>query len=198
MALILGNLEEICTFQQMLVQSLEECTKLVPPLAHHRCSIRLTSSEHIQTQKYCRKATWKTNLMLLKSLLGYKDESGNSTRNLTCSTLTHSMYCMLFLSSGFCLSLLKSMSDVLFFRLPESQQRVGGFFLNLMPQMRALYNSYCSNHPSAVNVLTQHRYAYKIYYENLLAIRLFFFFLPVHSILIKYILFKFNYIHEII
>lgn len=66
-ALILGNLEEICTFQQMLVQSLEECTKL-----------------------------------------------------------------------------------------PESQQRVGGFFLNLMPQMKALYTGYCSNHPSAVNVLTQH------------------------------------------
>uniref|UniRef100_A0A672H0E8 Rho guanine nucleotide exchange factor (GEF) 7a n=1 Tax=Salarias fasciatus TaxID=181472 RepID=A0A672H0E8_SALFA len=66
-ALILGNLEEISTFQQMLVQSLEECTKL-----------------------------------------------------------------------------------------PESQQRVGGFFLNLMPQMKALYIGYCSNHPSAVNVLTQH------------------------------------------
>ncbi|XP_071395342.1 rho guanine nucleotide exchange factor 7a isoform X1 [Centroberyx affinis] len=66
-ALILGNLEEISTFQQMLVQSLEECTKL-----------------------------------------------------------------------------------------PESQQRVGGFFLNLMPQMKALYVGYCSNHPSAVNVLTQH------------------------------------------
>ncbi|KAJ3592058.1 hypothetical protein NHX12_007188 [Muraenolepis orangiensis] len=61
-ALILGNLEEISTFQQMLVQSLEECTKL-----------------------------------------------------------------------------------------PESQQRVGGFFLNLMPQMKALYLGYCSNHPSAVN-----------------------------------------------
>lgn len=76
------------------------------------------------------------------------------------STLTHSMYYKLFLSSGFCLSLLKLMSDVLFFRLPENQQRVGGFFLNLMPQMRALYNSYCSNHPSAVNVLTQHRYTY--------------------------------------
>lgn len=30
-ALILGNLEEISTFQQMLVQSLEESTKLVPP-----------------------------------------------------------------------------------------------------------------------------------------------------------------------
>ncbi|XP_032385052.1 rho guanine nucleotide exchange factor 7a isoform X1 [Etheostoma spectabile] len=66
-ALILGNLEEISTFQQMLVQSLEECTKL-----------------------------------------------------------------------------------------PESQQRVGGFFLNLMPQMKALYVGYCSNHPSAVNLLTQH------------------------------------------
>ncbi|KAK7882417.1 hypothetical protein WMY93_028591 [Mugilogobius chulae] len=66
-ALILGNLEEICTFQQMLVQSLEESTKL-----------------------------------------------------------------------------------------PESQQRVGAFFLNLMPQMKALYVAYCSNHPSAVNVLTQH------------------------------------------
>ncbi|CDQ86416.1 unnamed protein product [Oncorhynchus mykiss] len=65
--LILGNLEDINTFQQMLVQSLEECTKL-----------------------------------------------------------------------------------------PESQQRVGGFFMNLMPQMKALYVGYCSNHPSAVNVLTQH------------------------------------------
>uniref|UniRef100_A0A8C6VV62 Rho guanine nucleotide exchange factor (GEF) 7a n=1 Tax=Nothobranchius furzeri TaxID=105023 RepID=A0A8C6VV62_NOTFU len=67
-ALILGNLEEISTFQQMLVQSLEDSTKL-----------------------------------------------------------------------------------------PESQQRIGSFFLNLMPQMKALYVGYCSNHPSAVNVLTQHR-----------------------------------------
>ncbi|XP_078147184.1 rho guanine nucleotide exchange factor 7b isoform X4 [Centroberyx gerrardi] len=41
-------------------------------------------------------------------------------------------------------------------KLPESQQRVGGFFLNLMPQMKTLYVAYCSNHPSAVNVLTQH------------------------------------------
>lgn len=34
MSLILGNLEEISTFQQMLVQSLEECTKLVPPCTY--------------------------------------------------------------------------------------------------------------------------------------------------------------------
>ncbi|XP_030057398.1 rho guanine nucleotide exchange factor 7 isoform X4 [Microcaecilia unicolor] len=64
---LLGNLEEVCSFQQKLVQSLEECTKL-----------------------------------------------------------------------------------------PEAQQRVGGCFLNLMPQMRSLYLAYCANHPSAVNVLTQH------------------------------------------
>ncbi|XP_064413687.1 rho guanine nucleotide exchange factor 7 isoform X2 [Latimeria chalumnae] len=64
---IMGNLEEICSFQQMLVQSLEECTKS-----------------------------------------------------------------------------------------PESQQRVGGCFLNLIPQMKSLYLIYCANHPSAVNVLTEH------------------------------------------
>ncbi|OCT95376.1 rho guanine nucleotide exchange factor 7 isoform X4 [Xenopus laevis] len=64
---LIGNLEEICAFQQMLVQSLEECTKL-----------------------------------------------------------------------------------------PEGQQRVGGCFMSLMPQMKSLYLAYCANHPSAVNVLTQH------------------------------------------
>lgn len=64
---LMGNLEEISSFQQMLVQSLEECTKL-----------------------------------------------------------------------------------------PEAQQRVGGCFLNLMSQMKNLYLAYCANHPSAVNVLTEH------------------------------------------
>uniref|UniRef100_A0A8C1TLN6 Rho guanine nucleotide exchange factor (GEF) 7a n=1 Tax=Cyprinus carpio TaxID=7962 RepID=A0A8C1TLN6_CYPCA len=66
-SVILGNLEEISTFQQTLVQSLEDCTKL-----------------------------------------------------------------------------------------PEMQQKVGGFFLNLMPQIRSLYVSYCSNHPSTVSILTDH------------------------------------------
>ncbi|XP_066872967.1 rho guanine nucleotide exchange factor 7 isoform X3 [Kogia breviceps] len=64
---LMGNLEEICSFQQMLVQSLEECTKM-----------------------------------------------------------------------------------------PEAQQRVGGCFVNLMPQMKTLYLAYCANHPSAVSVLTEH------------------------------------------
>ncbi|NXB08674.1 ARHG6 factor, partial [Cnemophilus loriae] len=41
-------------------------------------------------------------------------------------------------------------------KLPENQQRVGGCFMNLIPQFRSLYLTYCANHPSAVNVLTQH------------------------------------------
>ncbi|XP_054852228.1 rho guanine nucleotide exchange factor 6 isoform X3 [Eublepharis macularius] len=41
-------------------------------------------------------------------------------------------------------------------KLPEHQQKVGGCFLSLMPQFRSLYLTYCANHPSAVNVLTQH------------------------------------------
>ncbi|NWX19256.1 ARHG6 factor, partial [Aegotheles bennettii] len=41
-------------------------------------------------------------------------------------------------------------------KLPENLQRVGGCFMNLMPQFRSLYLTYCANHPSAVNVLTQH------------------------------------------
>ncbi|XP_078402219.1 rho guanine nucleotide exchange factor 7-like isoform X1 [Cetorhinus maximus] len=66
MGYLLGNLEDICSFQQILVQSLEECTKL-----------------------------------------------------------------------------------------PESQQKVGGCFGNLMSQMKSLYLAYCANHPCAVHVLTE-------------------------------------------
>ncbi|XP_061660647.1 rho guanine nucleotide exchange factor 7b isoform X2 [Syngnathoides biaculeatus] len=42
-------------------------------------------------------------------------------------------------------------------KLPECQQRIGGFFLRLMHQMKNLYLAYCANHPSAISVLTQHR-----------------------------------------
>ncbi|KAG7215727.1 hypothetical protein INR49_022084 [Caranx melampygus] len=41
-------------------------------------------------------------------------------------------------------------------KLPENQQRIGGFFLSLMAQMKIIYVAYCSSHPSAVSVLTQH------------------------------------------
>ncbi|XP_061454084.1 rho guanine nucleotide exchange factor 6 isoform X2 [Rhineura floridana] len=41
-------------------------------------------------------------------------------------------------------------------KLPEHQQKVGNCFMSLMAQFRSLYLTYCANHPSAVNVLTQH------------------------------------------
>uniref|UniRef100_A0AAR2JUS0 Rac/Cdc42 guanine nucleotide exchange factor (GEF) 6 n=1 Tax=Pygocentrus nattereri TaxID=42514 RepID=A0AAR2JUS0_PYGNA len=41
-------------------------------------------------------------------------------------------------------------------KMPEGQQRLGGCYLNLMCQIRILYLSYCSSHPSAVCVLTDH------------------------------------------
>ncbi|XP_027020562.1 rho guanine nucleotide exchange factor 7a isoform X3 [Tachysurus fulvidraco] len=56
--------------------------------------------------------------------------------------------------STFQQTLVQSLEDCT--KLPELQQKVGSFFLNLMPKMRALYTGYCSNHPSAVNILTDH------------------------------------------
>ncbi|XP_069376621.1 rho guanine nucleotide exchange factor 7b isoform X1 [Paralichthys olivaceus] len=51
-------------------------------------------------------------------------------------------------------------------KLPESQQRIGGFFLGLIPQMKNLYMAYCSSHPSAVSVLTQHSEVLGEYMES--------------------------------
>uniref|UniRef100_A0A8C8SPB3 Rac/Cdc42 guanine nucleotide exchange factor 6 n=1 Tax=Pelusios castaneus TaxID=367368 RepID=A0A8C8SPB3_9SAUR len=51
-------------------------------------------------------------------------------------------------------------------KLPENQQRVGGCFMNLMPQFQSLYSTYCANHPSAVNVLTQHSDELEKFMEN--------------------------------
>ncbi|XP_076857951.1 rho guanine nucleotide exchange factor 7a isoform X2 [Brachyhypopomus gauderio] len=56
--------------------------------------------------------------------------------------------------STFQQALVQSLEDCT--KLPELQQRVGSFFLNLMPRMRSLYMAYCSNHPSAVIILTDH------------------------------------------
>lgn len=41
-------------------------------------------------------------------------------------------------------------------KLPENHQKVGGCFLSLFNRFECLYLMYCANHPSAVNVLTQH------------------------------------------
>ncbi|XP_045394800.1 rho guanine nucleotide exchange factor 6 isoform X1 [Lemur catta] len=41
-------------------------------------------------------------------------------------------------------------------KFPENQHKVGGCLLSLMPHFKSMYLAYCANHPSAVNVLTQH------------------------------------------
>uniref|UniRef100_A0AAQ4PC18 Rac/Cdc42 guanine nucleotide exchange factor 6 n=1 Tax=Gasterosteus aculeatus aculeatus TaxID=481459 RepID=A0AAQ4PC18_GASAC len=41
-------------------------------------------------------------------------------------------------------------------KVPEGQQRVAGCYLNLMCQIKNLYMAYCSSHPSAVCILTDH------------------------------------------
>lgn len=45
------------------------------------------------------------------------------------------------------------------YRVPEGQQRVAGCYLNMMCQIKTLYLTYCSSHPSAVGILTDHRSA---------------------------------------
>ncbi|XP_047440724.1 rho guanine nucleotide exchange factor 6 isoform X2 [Mugil cephalus] len=41
-------------------------------------------------------------------------------------------------------------------KVPEGQQRVAGCYLNLMCQIKTLYLAYCSSHPLAVSILTDH------------------------------------------
>ncbi|XP_035872841.1 rho guanine nucleotide exchange factor 6 isoform X2 [Phyllostomus discolor] len=51
-------------------------------------------------------------------------------------------------------------------KFPENQHKVGGCLLNLMPHFKSMYLAYCANHPSAVNVLTQHSDDLKQFMEN--------------------------------
>ncbi|XP_041431075.1 rho guanine nucleotide exchange factor 6 isoform X3 [Xenopus laevis] len=51
-------------------------------------------------------------------------------------------------------------------KLPENHQKVGGCFLNVFNQFMSLYLSYCSNHPTAVRVLTQQSDELGIFMEN--------------------------------
>ncbi|XP_028353307.1 rho guanine nucleotide exchange factor 7 isoform X2 [Physeter macrocephalus] len=112
---LMGNLEEICSFQQMLVQSLEECTKN-PGLVHRSWRLDAGEKDGLGWLLYGRTAS----------------EAGPSRRWLVVGA--HTVWDW----------------------MPEAQQRVGGCFLNLMPQMKTLYLAYCANHPSAVSVLTEH------------------------------------------
>ncbi|XP_063102528.1 rho guanine nucleotide exchange factor 6 isoform X4 [Cavia porcellus] len=51
-------------------------------------------------------------------------------------------------------------------KFPENQHKVGGCLLNLMPHFKSMYLAYCANHPSAVNVLTQHSDDLEKFMEN--------------------------------
>ncbi|XP_032331724.1 rho guanine nucleotide exchange factor 6 isoform X5 [Camelus ferus] len=51
-------------------------------------------------------------------------------------------------------------------KFPENQHKVGGCLLNLMPHFKSMYLAYCANHPSAVNVLTQHSDELEQFMEN--------------------------------
>ncbi|XP_066562280.1 rho guanine nucleotide exchange factor 7b isoform X2 [Amia ocellicauda] len=89
----------------------------------------------------------------LQSLLSNYLRSLQSTEKLSSSDITHILGNLEEIST-FQQMLVQSLEECT--KLPEAQQRVGGFFLNLMPQMKNLYVAYCANHPSAVNVLTEH------------------------------------------
>nr|XP_058897889.1 rho guanine nucleotide exchange factor 7 isoform X2 [Kogia breviceps] len=112
---LMGNLEEICSFQQMLVQSLEECTKNPGLVPRSWCPVT-GEEDGLAWLLYGRAAS----------------EAGPSPRWLVVGA--HTVWDW----------------------MPEAQQRVGGCFVNLMPQMKTLYLAYCANHPSAVSVLTEH------------------------------------------
>ncbi|KAL8593948.1 hypothetical protein ACOMHN_021800 [Nucella lapillus] len=42
-------------------------------------------------------------------------------------------------------------------KLPLTQRRVGGLFMQFAPRLKELYLTYCANHPRAVSVLQSHR-----------------------------------------
>ncbi|XP_016381107.1 rho guanine nucleotide exchange factor 7-like isoform X2 [Sinocyclocheilus rhinocerous] len=99
----------------------------------------------VQTEtEYCKE---------LQTLLSTYLRALQPTDGLSMSDISHIMGNLEEISS-FQQTLVNSLEESV--KVPESQQRIGGFFLSLISQMRSLYVTYCSNHPSAVNVLTQH------------------------------------------
>uniref|UniRef100_A0A671M159 Rho guanine nucleotide exchange factor 6-like n=1 Tax=Sinocyclocheilus anshuiensis TaxID=1608454 RepID=A0A671M159_9TELE len=77
-------------------------------------------------------------------------QASNKLSSADCSSLNGNLENILSFQQGLCLALEECS------KMPEGQQRIGGCYLNLMCQIRTLYLSYCSSHPSAVCVLTDH------------------------------------------
>ncbi|KAG7518614.1 rho guanine nucleotide exchange factor 6 isoform X2 [Solea senegalensis] len=80
-------------------------------------------------------------------------QASDSSKKLTSAdsaTLCGNLEEILTFQQGLCASL----EDCT--KVPEGQQRVAGCYLNLMCQIKTLYLAYCSSHPSAVCILTDH------------------------------------------
>ncbi|KAG9339490.1 hypothetical protein JZ751_023630 [Albula glossodonta] len=115
--------------------------------------------------RYCSRGCWKGRV--LQNILETETEYSKELQNLLSSYL-RSLQSTEKLSASDVAHLLGNLEEISTFqqilvqsleecsRLPEAQQRVGGFFLSLMPQMKGLYVAYCANHPTAVNILTEH------------------------------------------
>uniref|UniRef100_A0A671UPS1 Osteoclast-stimulating factor 1 n=1 Tax=Sparus aurata TaxID=8175 RepID=A0A671UPS1_SPAAU len=101
----------------------------------------------------------------LQSLLGSYLRSLHPTDRLSSVDISHIQGNLEEIST-FQQMLVQSLEEHTKSVLPESQQRIGGFFQNLMPRIKVLYVAYCSNHPFAVNVLTQHSEELQEYMES--------------------------------
>ncbi|XP_016148598.1 rho guanine nucleotide exchange factor 7-like [Sinocyclocheilus grahami] len=77
-------------------------------------------------------------------------QASDKLSSADCSSLNGNLEDILSFQQGLCLALEECS------KMSEGQQRIGGCYLNLMCQIRTLYLSYCSSHPSAVCVLTDH------------------------------------------
>uniref|UniRef100_A0A3B3QTT9 Rac/Cdc42 guanine nucleotide exchange factor 6 n=1 Tax=Paramormyrops kingsleyae TaxID=1676925 RepID=A0A3B3QTT9_9TELE len=74
----------------------------------------------------------------------------NNTTLRKVAALLGNLEDILSFQQGFCVALEECA------KMPEAQQRLGGCYLNLMCQIKPLYLNYCSGHPAAVSVLTDH------------------------------------------
>ncbi|XP_070768940.1 rho guanine nucleotide exchange factor 6 isoform X3 [Enoplosus armatus] len=77
-------------------------------------------------------------------------QASDKVSNADSATLCGNLEEILTFQQGLCVAL----EDCT--KVSEGQQRVAGCYLNLMCQIKTLYLAYCSSHPSAVCILTDH------------------------------------------
>uniref|UniRef100_A0A8C3AY39 Osteoclast-stimulating factor 1 n=1 Tax=Cyclopterus lumpus TaxID=8103 RepID=A0A8C3AY39_CYCLU len=77
-------------------------------------------------------------------------QAGDKLSSVESATLCGNLEEILTFQQGLCVAL----EDCT--KVPEGQQRVAGCYLNQMCQIKNLYQAYCSSHPSAVCILTDH------------------------------------------